>query len=678
MMKLMICAGMVCMAYLFYQLLQSEHIGHKGLYVLLLSTLVYFCLKILHEWYHYAGITIPGTPENAPNFSVDVLTTYCAGEPYAMIRTTLEAAQQIKYPHTTYLCDEANDPALRELCATLGVRHVTRDNRINAKAGNINNALQQATGELCLILDPDHIPNPEFLDRIVPHFSNDKVGYVQTVQAYYNIHESLIAKGAAQQTFQFYGPMMMSMQRYGTVQAIGANCTFRRSALDSIGGHAPGLAEDMHTAMLLMAKGWKSVYVPEILTRGLVPSTLSAYYKQQLKWSRGVFELLLVTYPRIFKHLTWRQRIHYGTLPAFYLAGFFYLINFLLPVIALFSGQMPLRMDLGEFLLLGAPLFYATVLIRHYSQYWLMEERERGFHVVGGFLLIGTWWIHSIGFVMSLLRMNVPYDPTPKDGNEANNWPLNIPNGLILLLSISAAFYGMRTHHETHYMAMELMALLNGFFMAFIILASRQQRWRSAIESRRETLLADHYLRKARIRIWLTNHMLMRYFRVSAPVLLLLTAVMSFLLLTHRESFRFSLLDEADMIEVMSQYKQHEKAGGSMPMTVLRGLATESEFRILKPAVVLFEGETAPYHAMLEREGQWTIADTSQGWSLDWYLIRLDKEAIKFRVRPLGQGNRIKVDIPEPHSNYRIMLTVSKGSSSLYCMDHLNTPLPAH
>ncbi len=115
--------------------------------------------------------------------------------------------------------------------------------------------------------------------------------------------------------------MMMTMNRYGTVLAIGANCTFRRSALDSIGGHAAGLAEDMHTAMQLHAKGWKSAYLPAVLTEGRVPSTLSAYYKQQLKWARGSLELLFVTYPKLFKHFTWAQRFHYGTVPLHYLSG---------------------------------------------------------------------------------------------------------------------------------------------------------------------------------------------------------------------------------------------------------------------------------------------------------------------------------------------------------------------
>jgi cellulose synthase (UDP-forming) len=116
---------------------------------------------------------------------------------------------------------------------------------------------------------------------------------------------------------------MMTMNSYGTVNAIGANCVFRRKALDSIGGHAPGLSEDMHTAMQLFAKGWKSIYVPQIFSKGLVPSSLTSFYKQQLKWSRGTLDLLVTVFPKLFRHFTWRQRIHFGVLPFIIFQDFF-------------------------------------------------------------------------------------------------------------------------------------------------------------------------------------------------------------------------------------------------------------------------------------------------------------------------------------------------------------------
>jgi cellulose synthase/poly-beta-1,6-N-acetylglucosamine synthase-like glycosyltransferase len=266
-----------------------------------------------------------------------------------MIEQTLHAIQKIEYPHTTYLCDEANDEHLKAFCQKHGINHVTRNNRIHAKAGNINNALLKATGEICLIMDPDHVPRENFLDEIIPYFEDEKIGYVQSVQAYYNVEESLVARGAAEQTFHFYGPIMMTMNSYGTVNAIGANCVFRRKALDSIGGHAPGLSEDMHTAMQLFAKGWKSVYVPETFTKGLVPSSLTAYYKQQLKWTRGTLELLVSVYPKLFRHFSWRQKIHFGILPLHYLSGIFYFISFLIPIIALFSATTPWKGNILNF-----------------------------------------------------------------------------------------------------------------------------------------------------------------------------------------------------------------------------------------------------------------------------------------------------------------------------------------
>lgn len=474
----LIFIGLGAMGLFLWGIFQPEHIGYRPLYYLLMFSMVYLCFRIVYEWYHYFSISKPEEPPLRREYKVDILTTFCPGEPYAMIEETLEAIQKITYPHTTYLCDEANDPHLIEVCRRLGVIHVTRSNRENAKAGNINNALKQAQGEICLILDPDHVPAPDILDRLLPYFQDDKVGFVQAVQAYYNLGENIIAKASAQQTFQFYGPIMMTMHRYGTAQAIGANCCFRREALNSIGGHAPGLAEDMNTSMKLHARGWKSVYVPLVLNRGLVPSSLSAYYKQQLKWSRGVFELLVTTYRENFWRFNWRQKLHYGLLPWHYFAGIVFGINFLIPILVLFFGLIPMRIDLGYFLLLGSP-FWATILaVRFFVQRWVMEEEERGFHLVGGLLFIGTWWIHLLGFIFTLLRRKVPYNPTPKAGEEENIFALNLPNLAIGLLSLAAIIYGLNRDFNPYSLVMAAFAGMNFAFVSLVLAMSFQNRWR--------------------------------------------------------------------------------------------------------------------------------------------------------------------------------------------------------
>lgn len=503
--RLMIVLGVLSMGVLFYSLLRGTQVGYAPFYWVLIAGIAFNCLAILHEWYHYFSITIPPAPPQEHRFTVDVLTTFFPGEPYEMIVNTLTAIQAMPYPHTAYLCDEADDPYLKEVCNRLGVRHVTRSDRRDAKAGNINNALRYATGELCVVLDPDHVPAPRFLDEVVAYFNDPEVGFVQIVQAYSNLGDSIVAKGAAQQTFQFYGPIMSTMNRYGTVQAIGANCTFRRAALDSIGGHASGLAEDMHTAMHLHAAGWKSVYVPAVLTRGLVPNTLSAYYAQQLKWARGTFELLFTTYPKLFRKFTWAQRLHYGTVPFHYFSGVIIFINFLIPVLSLVTGLIPFRADVLNLAMLAFPAIASILLIRHFVQRWVMEETERGFHVVGGLLFIGTWWIYILGFVYTLARKKVPYIPTPKDDSGPDDWRLNLPNIAVIVVSVAAIIYGLYYDWNPYSLFMAGIAGVNCLIMAFNIVASLRLRKIPARYSWVETMLIVPLFLKRKF--WLFRHL---------------------------------------------------------------------------------------------------------------------------------------------------------------------------
>jgi cellulose synthase (UDP-forming) len=473
--RVLICCGLIAMCLFLWWFFSGEHVGWTPLYILLTFALAFKLLKMLHEWYHYWSPGVPKSPAVTRRWMVDILTTACPGEPKEMIIRTLKAMQAITYPHTSYLCDEGDDPELREACRALGVVHVTRTVKIDAKAGNINNALKQATGEICVVLDPDHVPVPQFLDRVLPYFEDPGVGYVQCVQGYSNQAESFIARGAAEQTYHFYGPMMMCMNTYGTAQAIGANCTFRRAALDSIGGHAAGLSEDMHTAMQIHAKGWRSVYIPEMLTRGLVPATLSGYYKQQQKWARGTFELLFRTYPKLCRNFTWRQKIHYATLPLYFLYGLINLIDVSVPLLALCLAQVPWEVDLARFGGYFLTLCGCSLITRMYAQRWLLEKHECGFHFHGGILRTATWWIFLIGFVYTIFKIRVPYIPTPKEDEHNDCIRLSIPNLAVMALCILVIPYGLSIDYTPYSMAMASYAALTVCMLGCVVLVSQQR-----------------------------------------------------------------------------------------------------------------------------------------------------------------------------------------------------------
>jgi cellulose synthase (UDP-forming) len=474
--RIMILLGLLSIIHFFYWFSNKSLIDNVFLYCLLIVLIIFDCFRVIYIWYHYWEMSVPKKPTLTKNFSVDVLTTYFPGEPIDMVTETLLAIKNIRYPHTTYLCDEENNEYLKKFCLEHDIIHVTRSVRTDAKAGNINNALLQATGDLCLILDPDHVPLEHFIDEVLPYFQDDSIGFVQTVQAYYNIEESKVAQGAAEQTFHFYGPLMMGMNSYGTVNAIGANCIFRRAALNSIGGHAAGLSEDMHTAMQLHAKGWKSVYIPESFTKGLVPATLASYYQQQLKWSRGTFELLIDVYPKLFKQFTWRQKLHYGILPFHYLSGLIFMISFLIPILSLFFSITPWKGNILNFGLITFPIIVSILLIRFYVQQWVINKNERGVHLIGGILLQCEWWVFFIGVIYSFIRKKVLYIPTPKSDQEITKLGIILPNIVVAIISVIAVIYGLNADFTPFSIIMAAFALFNSSIMLYTLRFAYEKR----------------------------------------------------------------------------------------------------------------------------------------------------------------------------------------------------------
>ncbi|MES2592442.1 MAG: glycosyltransferase [Bacteroidota bacterium] len=556
--RTLICFGLASMLIFLFWFVHPEHVGYAPVYWLLTFALLFKLVKMIHEWYHYWSPSIPVMPVSNRQWTVDILTTACPGEPREMIINTLKAMKKISYPHTDYLCDEGDDPILKDVCKELGVIHITRIEKINAKAGNINNGLKHATGEICVVLDPDHIPVPEFLDRVLPYFQDEKIGFVQCVQAYGNQQESFIARGAAEQTYHFYGPMMMCMNSYGTVQAIGANCTFRREALDSIGGHAAGLSEDMHTAMQLHAKGWKSVYVPEVLTRGLVPGTLSAYYKQQLKWSRGTFELLFRTFPQLSKKFTWRQKIHYFTIPLYFLFGLINLIDVAIPLLALGLAQVPWEVNLVQFGMYFFPLCAISMIVRLYAQRWLLEKHERGFHFAGGILRTATWWIFLVGFVYTIFKINVPYIPTPKEDEHQNYVRLSIPNIIIFLLSIVLVYYGLSIDWTPYSIAMASYSIITISMLGFTVFMS-QQKFLMTLDNIYNRIPAVHSIVDKIASLFITSQQVVYQVFKHGPVVLLVA--ISLVL------FSYSSLDDSNVPE----YKEKELGGFYVGTTLAEG-----------------------------------------------------------------------------------------------------------
>ena len=423
---------------------REEHIQNLWFFVLLSIFFWYGLLRLIIVWISYLRISKP-EPVTAPSgLRVAIFTTSSPGEPLAMFEKTLEACRNITYPHTTYLLDDTRDPAFKAVAEKYGAVWLELVGIPGAKAGKINRSLQMTQEDFILVLDPDHIPFPNFLDHTLGFFQNEKVGFVQVSQAYYNQYRSFTALGAAEQTYTFYGPTQMSLHGLGCGVAIGANCTFRRKALESIGGHGIGLAEDLITSIRMHAAGWKSVYNPVVVSRGLVPEDLGSFCKQQLKWARGVFEVTFVEIPKLFRKLSFWQKISYLTIGTYYLVGATQFFFTFIPFLFFLTGILPAQMSFVSFLIYGSFVAFFGVMIYLYVQRWMCHpETERGLHWRGTVLKYACWPVFFLGFLLAVVDAEIPYIPTAKKAARGSVTPFARPlmiHIVLFLISISGIF----------------------------------------------------------------------------------------------------------------------------------------------------------------------------------------------------------------------------------------------
>lgn len=395
---------------------REEHVASWIMFLMVSFLFWWGIIRTMIIWASYLSIKHPQpVPPYDRMRSVAIFTTSSPGEPLSMFEKTLDACARIRYPHTTYLLDDTRDSRFREVAIRYGAVWLELNDLPGAKAGKINAALKETREELILVLDPDHIPFPNFLDEVVGYFNDESVGFVQVSQAYYNQYRSFTAKGAAEQTYGFYGPTQMGMNGHNCAVAIGANCTFRREALQSIGGHGIGLAEDLVTSIRIHAAGWKSIYAPVIVSRGLVPEDLGSFCKQQLKWARGVHEVLFGEIPRLWRQLSGWQKLSYLTIGTYYLSGLIMFLFIIMPFLYLWFGVLPAHMDFSMFLVHWFPVGLLSLTIYLYMQQWLCQPFiERGIHWRGMILKFTCWPVFLVGFCLSILNRKVPYIPTAK------------------------------------------------------------------------------------------------------------------------------------------------------------------------------------------------------------------------------------------------------------------------
>ena len=443
-------AHLTVFGFVLYQWINDIDKSHANfIFPLLVST---FLLQvILWEW-RWLALPLMRVPQPIPAASgwrIAVAVTFVPrAESIEMLEKAVEALVGIDYPHDTWVLDEGDDAEVRDLCQRHGARHFSRQHMLQyqtesgpfksqTKYGNYNAWLAEhgyRCYELVAAFDSDHIPRRDYLQQVLGYFADESIAYVQPAQAYYNQHASFIAAAAAEETYAYYSSIQMTSFALGFPIIVGCHNTHRVTALRQIGGFAPHEADDMVMTLLYRANGWRGVYVPHILARGLTPVDWPSYLKQQRRWARSVLDFKIRVFPRYASRLPVLERI------LTYLHGLYYLrgplrafqISFVL--FMLVTNLVP--NGPGTLFLLHTGAIWLTVLIcDFYRQRFFLDPRsECGLQWRSAFVGFVKWPYFMLAFADAIRGKYGIYPITYKTGASRNTIGFAITHAAVLVL----------------------------------------------------------------------------------------------------------------------------------------------------------------------------------------------------------------------------------------------------
>jgi cellulose synthase (UDP-forming) len=422
-----------------------EH-GNRALFGALIATELFHLVQIVGYCWTVWGRDRGRRFDPVFDAPVDVFITVC-GEPVDIVRRTAEAALAMTYRgrFSVYLLNDglvAGKDDWRDievLADELGITCLTRVTPGGAKAGNINHALRRTSSEFFVVFDADHVPVAGFLTEVMGYFVDDRMGFVQTPQYYANQDQNRITRVAWDQQTLFFGPIMAGKSRLGSAFMCGTNMAVRRSAILEVGGMCEeNIAEDFLTSLFMHEKGWRSVYVPKVLAEGLAPDDFGNYYKQQFRWTRGSLEVIFKYNPLLRRGLTVSQRLQYLISASYYLSGAVIILDALLPVIFLLTGQTPIVTSTMTLALVFVPYMWINLYVLQRTSNFTYSFPAIAFS-------LSAWWLQLTALAAVLTNRKTSFAVTSKAthaGGRPNFLRLVVPQLVFALVGVLALAVG--------------------------------------------------------------------------------------------------------------------------------------------------------------------------------------------------------------------------------------------
>ncbi|MGB9003606.1 MAG: cellulose synthase family protein [Nitrosotalea sp.] len=169
------------------------------------------------------------------------------------------------------------------------ITHVRRGNRKGYKAGALRHAMSFTKGDFVAIFDADFIPPSWFLKKALSYFCKPEIGLVQCRWGHVNENYSALTMAQALSLdFHFLIEQKAKSNSHLFMNFNGTAGVWRRECIEDSGGwHTATLVEDLDLSYRAQMKGWKCVFIPDIVVDAELPVQMNAAKRQQFRWAKG-------------------------------------------------------------------------------------------------------------------------------------------------------------------------------------------------------------------------------------------------------------------------------------------------------------------------------------------------------------------------------------------------------
>jgi cellulose synthase/poly-beta-1,6-N-acetylglucosamine synthase-like glycosyltransferase len=200
---------------------------------------------------------------------------------------------QILDDSTDETCGACEDQAEKLRSEGFDVEYRHRIDRTGFKAGALEAAMPTAKGEFLLIFDADFVPQPELLQQMIHHFTDERTALVQARWGHLNEKDSLLTR---LQGMMLDGHLVLEQAaRSRSGHFFNFNGTAgiwrKRAIIESGGWQHDTLTEDLDLSYRAQMRGWRFIYLKDIVVPAELPPDMDGFKSQQHRWTKGSIQV---------------------------------------------------------------------------------------------------------------------------------------------------------------------------------------------------------------------------------------------------------------------------------------------------------------------------------------------------------------------------------------------------